>query len=149
MRKVIALFCLVTLAGCLQSGDPGNGVAGTASVARFDGVWRGVFHSETTVGSNGFPCVDAEARATISSGRMQGEATTEYGTYLGVATISPDGSIAGSFELGRFVGEFTGNASGTGVFSGDFRDSENCRGTWRMRKVLSLDRNGKAIPIAG
>ena len=134
MRMSLAL-CLLVLTACDQGGAVDSRDPATNSVSRFDGEWRGVFDSTTPVGSNGIACVDGAASGTVSNGRMRGKGVTEYGTYTSAGTISPDGSIVGSFELGRFTGEFTGKAEGNDVLSGDFRDTENCRGTWRMEKV--------------
>ena len=134
MGKITGLFLAIfSLISCTQGAVIGS--ADSAAVSRFDGKWAGNFDSRTPVGTNGAPCVDSEASGTITNGNMKGQGVTEYGTYMAWGTIHADGTIEGKFELGRFVGEFTGKADGDDVFTGEFRDAEDCQGVWRMEKV--------------
>ena len=101
----------------------------------YDGAYRGEATPTTPTDTDGDPCGGASIEFTIYGNRLQGSATSTWGTVFSLSgEVGADGALTFGLAVARDnVADFGGLVGGQSA-SGTWSDYWGCRGTWSASK---------------
>ena len=126
---IIGAVSVILLSVCTTAPSP-------SVLESMQGRWTGVFTSVTEVGTTGVKCEDGEGWFEIVGSDLRGKGFIRaYNIEYEVsATVSATGAIEGGFAVREnSIARVWGGPSEGGL-SGEFEDTEECKGTWTAVK---------------